>query len=225
MADVLFSWPETAAVGTRIPKERFYAQGTVAAGTKEKFVSEVSRVVWSHKLAVDTVNIPAMDGISEIDVFRIDTKDGELSDSVLTAIDNAIPRPLIFEVTRPTAEVGSGNGVVRMVAAHKLLDGGATKLSGYYSTGWLSTEQERVTFPNAINLQVLYTALLEPLTPVEIRTRETMSEVAERLEAVRKLDREISALERKLRTEKQLNRKVEIRRLLKTKQALREQQR
>ena len=42
-----------------------------------------------------------------------------------------------------------------------------------------------------------------------------MSDVAARLEAVRKLEREVAALERKLRTEPQLNRKVELRRALK----------
>ena len=46
-----------------------------------------------------------------------------------------------------------------------------------------------------------------------------MTEVAARLESVRKLEREVAALERKIRTEPQLNRKVELRRALKTKQA------
>ena len=52
-----------------------------------------------------------------------------------------------------------------------------------------------------------------------------MSEVADRLKTVGKLEREIKSLERKLRTEKQFNRKVELRRTLKTKQAQLEQQR
>ena len=43
--------------------------------------------------------------------------------------------------------------------------------------------------------------------------------IAERVEAARKLEREIAALERKLRNEPQLNRKVELRRTLKAKQA------
>lgn len=46
-----------------------------------------------------------------------------------------------------------------------------------------------------------------------------MSEVADRLEDVRKLEREIASLERKLRTEPQFNRKIELRRTLKLKQA------
>ena len=45
------------------------------------------------------------------------------------------------------------------------------------------------------------------------------SAVSERLDAVRRLKREISALERKLRSEPQLNRKVELCRELKAKQA------
>ncbi len=45
-----------------------------------------------------------------------------------------------------------------------------------------------------------------------------MSDVAARLATVRKLEREVASLERKLRTEPQLNRKVELRRTLKTKQ-------
>ena len=65
----------------------------------------------------------------------------------------------------------------------------------------------------------MYTALLEPLTPVAVRPGEDVSEVAARLQTVRTLEREIAALERKLRTEPQLNRKIELRRTLKTKQA------
>lgn len=56
------------------------------------------------------------------------------------------------------------------------------------------------------------------MTPLAPRPGEEMSEVAGRLAAVRKLEREMAALERKLRTEPQFNRKVELRRTLKTKQ-------
>ena len=55
--------------------------------------------------------------------------------------------------------------------------------------------------------------------PLTARVGEEMSQVAARLATVRKLEREIAALERKLRTEPQLNRKIELRRTLKAKQA------
>lgn len=225
MADVLFEWPTNAAVGTKIPKERFYAQGTVSAAIKEKFVSEIAKITWTHKLSVDTVNVPGLDDLVEIDVFRIDTKDGVLSDSVLTSIDKTIPRPLIFEITRPTAELGSGNGVIRMTAAHKQLSTVGPKLSNYFSTNWMPLAQVRIELPTAINLQVLYAALLDPLLPVEIHADDSTFEVARRLEMIRLLDREIAMLKRKLRAENQFNKKVEINRRLKSKQAQREHQR
>jgi hypothetical protein len=77
----------------------------------------------------------------------------------------------------------------------------------------------------AITLPALYTALLSPLTPLAVRPGEEVSLVAVRLETVRKLEREIAALERKIRNEPQLNRKVDMRRTLKNKQAELEQQR
>lgn len=225
MADLLYDWPAAARVDTRVSKERFYAQGTVPAGVKELFVSQVARIVWSHKISADTINIPGDDGLDEIDVFRIDTKGGHLADGVLAAIDKAIPRPVIFEVTRPHAVHGSAHGVTRMTAAHKQIGSGVPKASSYFATSWLPADTERAALPTAISLPALYAALLEPIVPVQTRPGEKMSAVADRLEAIRRLDREIAALERKLRTEPQLNRKVELRRELKTKQHVREQQR
>ena len=73
--------------------------------------------------------------------------------------------------------------------------------------------------PTAIDLPALYARLIESLTPLTARPGEDATEIAARLESVRKLEREVAALERKLRAEPQLNRKVEIRRTLKTKQA------
>ena len=157
----------------------------------------------------------------EVQVFQIDAKMDDVSEPVLTAIDKAIPFPVVFEVTR-----GDGaNQSVRMVAAHKQLGVSARNFGAYYSTGWQPANAERQPLPTAISLPALYTALLDPLIPVTVRPGEEMSELAARLQTVRKLEREITALERKLRTEPQINRKVELRRTLKTKQSELEQQR
>jgi hypothetical protein len=74
-------------------------------------------------------------------------------------------------------------------------------------------------------MAALYSALIGPLTPLTPRAGESPAVVGERLDAVRRLEREISTLERKLRSEPQLNRKVELRRELKAKQAELEQTR
>lgn len=215
MADLLYHWPEAAKFGRRVPKEKFYEHGTVNTALREKFISDVQRITWSYKVAEATINLPGTAAVPEVQVFTIDAKASDVGEAVLNAIDKAIPFPIIFEITRQRA----GSTEVRMVAAHKQLGTGTPKLSGYYSTGWQPADTTRQPLPTAITLPALYTALLQPMTPLTPRPGEEMSEVADRLAAARKLEREIAALERKLRTEPQLNRKVELRRELKERQA------
>lgn len=221
MTDILYRWPDAARFGKRVPKEKFYEHGTVSTAVREKFINEVQRITWAYKLAEATINLPGTSAVPEVQVFAIEAKADDVSEAVLGAIDKAIPFPIIFEITRHRADQPEA----RTVAAHKQLSTGAPKISAYYSTGWQTGETARQALPAAITLPALYAALLQPLTPITARPGEEMSDVADRLAAVRKLEREVASLERKLRTEPQLNRKVELRRTLKTKQHELEQQR
>ncbi|MBK0419015.1 DUF4391 domain-containing protein [Leucobacter sp. CSA1] len=220
MTDILYRWPEAAKFGRRVPKEKFYEHGTVSTAVREKFINEVQRITWAYKLAETTINLPGTSAVPEIQVFTIDAKTDYVSEGVLGAIDKAIPFPIIFEIARHREQPE-----VRIAAAHKQLGAGTPKLSAYYSTGWQPEDTTRQALPTAITLPALYAALLQPLTPITARPGEEMSDVADRLATVRKLEREVASLERKLRTEPQLNRKVELRRALKTKQHELEQQR
>jgi Domain of unknown function (DUF4391) len=208
----LYRWPEAARFGRVVPKSKFYEHATVPAAVREKFVSEVQRITWAYKLAENTVNLSGTSAVPEIQVFQIDAKGSDISESVLAAIDKAVKTPIIFEVTR-------ADGSARMVAAHKGPGSGTAKLGAYYTTRWQPDDAGRQPLPTAIDLPSLYVGLLESLAPLTARPGEDATEIAARLESVRKLEREVAALERKLRAEPQLNRKVEIRRTLKTKQA------
>lgn len=215
MTDLLYRWPAAAKFGSRVPKEKFYGRATGTKGVRERFVSEIQRITWSHKLAEATINLPGSPTVPEIQVFQLDAKGTDIADAVLTAIDRAIPYPIVFEITRGER----GGRLIRTVAAHKQLGTGKPKLGAYYSTGWQPEDAQRTALPAAITLPDLYTALLNPLAPAPARAGESVSEVADRLKTVGKLEREIAALQRKLRTEPQLNRKIGLRRTLKTKQA------
>lgn len=221
MTDLLYQWPSAAHFGRRVPKEKFYQHASVNTALREKFISEVEHVIWVYDLAQASINLESTAEVPDIAIFQVDAKGTDVSEQVLSAIDKSIPRPLIFEVNRKVAGVRE----TRMVAAHKQLGAGAPKVSQYFSTAWQPADTERQPLPTAITLPALCTALLEPLANVEVRPGEGMSEAADRLKTVSKLEREIKTLERKLRTEKQFNRKVELRRTLKTKQAQLEQQR
>ncbi|YAL84518.1 DUF4391 domain-containing protein [Dermacoccaceae bacterium W4C1] len=215
MTALLYRWPTAAQFGRVVPKTKFYEHAAIAATVKDKFVSDVRRITWAYKLSESTINLPASAEVAEIQVFEIETKDQDVAEVVLAAIDKAVRTPIIFEISR-----GEGSeGVARMVAAHKQFGNGAPKVGPYFSTEWQTATSERSALPSAIDLLSLYMSLLQPLTPVASRPGENASEMVGRLKVMRALEREVAALERKLRNEPQLNRKVELRRTLRAKKS------
>lgn len=203
----LYRWPNSARYGKSVPKTKFYEHGKVNTALRERFVAEVQRITWAYKLAENTINLPGSAAVPELQVFEIEAKGKDVSDVVLAAIDKAVKTPIIFELSR--------SGEVRLAAAYK-----ATARPGaYFTTPWLPAETDRAPLPLSISLESLYSALLTPLVPVVAQAGEDVAAIADRVEAARKLEREIAVLERNLRNEPQLNRKVELRRTLKTKKA------
>ena len=215
VSTLLYRWPAKAKFGRTIPKTKFYERATIGAAVKDAFVSDVRRITWAYKLAEATINLPESPEVPEIQVFEIDAKADDVAESVFAAIDKAVRTPIIFENRR-------GEGAqkeIQMVAAHKQLGNGVPKMGPYFRTEWHPAETERVAMPTAISLAGLYTALLEPLAPVASYAGEKVSDVVSRLTTIRRLEREITVLERKIRNEPQLNRKVELRRKVRAKQA------
>lgn len=221
MIDVLYEWPVAARFGARIPKERFYERTANSSAIREKFIAEVQRINWAYKLAEETINLLALPEVPEIEVLQLDAKASDIGGLVLASIDKAIPNPVIFEIHRDDAD----GRAVRMAAAYKPVGSGSPRPSAYFSTGWMRADSRRVPMPTAITMPALYSALVTPLTPIAARPGERASELAGRLDAIRKLEHKISFLERKLRSEPQLNRKMELRRELQTKQSDLEHQR
>ncbi|MSX03187.1 MAG: DUF4391 family protein [Actinobacteria bacterium] len=211
---LLYRWPAAAKFGRVVPKTKFYEHTAVSATVRGKFVADVQRITWAYKLADATIHLRGNAAVPEIQVFVIDTKDDDVSNDVLTAIDKAVHFPIIFEL-RSTGEQAR----TRMVAAHKQLGGPKMRLSAYFSTGWQSVDAPRAPLPLALDLPALYAGLLEPILPIAARPGERLSDATSRIEQAREVEREIAALERRLRAEPQLNRKVELRRQLRDRTA------
>lgn len=210
MSATLYKWPAAAKFDRVVPKSKFYAHSSIPVTVREKFVSEVQRITWAYKLADATIHLSGSDAVSEIQVFIVDAKDDDISDTVLTAIDKAIPFPIIFEINSGVLE----HQRTRMVAAHKQLSDGAPQISAYFTTGWQPADTPRAPLPPAIDLNSMYARILTPIFPVSIRPGEDLLAAAGRVGQARKLEREITIIEKRLRSEPQLNRKVELRRRL-----------
>lgn len=126
----MFIYPAKAAFNRVFPKTKLYANAKPSKSIKEKFVSQISEIVWKYKLAPDTTNLAARDEFTEIQIFDILLKDPELSIDVLSVIDKAIPYPIFFQLCY--AEQIKGVAAFKRLAA----DGSAKWLvDEYFATG------------------------------------------------------------------------------------------
>ncbi|MEM6898756.1 MAG: DUF4391 domain-containing protein [Pseudomonadota bacterium] len=221
----LYDWPGAAAFGRVIPKNKIYEHAGAKTGLKGIFVREVDQIVWTHKLAPETVNLAATKQVAEIQVFRITARIPTLSVQVLRAIDKAIPFPLIFEVAYGDR--------VRLTAAYKRpseADVARWVVGDYFQGKWLPADTPRNPIPVALNMGALYERLLEPLvavqmarlipgmdetapTPVTQAEAERSLSLEERIaqsEVIKAQAREVESIKARLRREKQFNKRVVI---------------
>lgn len=204
----LFRWPNAGRVDRIISKERLYSESGVTTAVRQRFIDQVQRVRWAYKLGEESIRLKGTANVSEIQVFEIELKNATLDDTVLATIDKSIPSPIVFELSRD-----DGDCVEQaMSAADVQAPTGKPKAKSYFRSGWIRETDERAPLPQALDIEGLYAQLLGALLPHPLRRGEKLSDGIARMEHIRKLEREIGRLEKKVRREPQFNRKVELRR-------------
>lgn len=208
---VLYNFPERAAFGKIIPKSKIYEHTRVSNRVKKMFATEVERIWWAYKLAPETINLPEKDGVREIQVFEILLKTETIHDEVLRVIDRAIPSPIIF--------ILSFNNRSQYVASYKRISKSDSQKwvigACYFKTDWMDENNHtRVDLPVVLDMATLYKRLLENILPVFVRPGEDIGDFVKRGEEFKALSREADKLRRRLKRERQFNRKVEINREL-----------
>lgn len=221
----LYDWPRATAFGRVVPKNKIYAHAGANAGLKDLFVSEVDQLLWTHKLAPETINLAETQKVAEIQVFRITSRTVTLDEAVLRAIDKVTPFPLLFEVAH--------EGRVRLTAAYKRpseADSVRWVVGNYFHGDWLPEDGARAPLPVALNMEALYERLLEPLVAgqtaklipgmgeasqapfshAEADRQVPLEERIAQAEAIKAQTREVERIKLRLGREKQFNKRVAI---------------
>jgi len=201
----MFDYPKQAEFNRVVPKAKIYAFAKPTRAVRNHFVSQVAEIVWKYKLSPETVNLPARQGIQEIQIFVIALKAPELAEDVLRTMDRAIPSPIFFDLTF--------NGRVKSTAAYKRPGGSdASKpvVDAYFETDWQPAGIARPPLPVALDLAGLYEQMLRVLLPLPPRAGEAIDAQVERARLIRMRENECNRLEARVRQEMQFNRKVEI---------------
>lgn len=204
---MLYLFPPATKFGRVVPKTKFYEHAEIDGKLKRKFVEQIEKIVWSYKLAEETLHIAHTQKVPEIEVFDIYLKGESLDEAVLKTIDRAIPKPILFYLHKP-------NGAMQLKTAYKRPNESSGKtwvVESYFESEWFSDTEPR-QLPSAIDLEKLYTQIIKELLPSEVKAtqNESLQEQVEKLKKLQALQKEYERLKKQRDKEKQFNKKVEL---------------
>ena len=198
----MFGFPASTEFGKRIPKQKFYENIDISPEQKRMFIKQIHSICWQCKLAATTLNLAAGSTVTEVEVFGLELNAPELDETLLRLIDKAIPYHILYILTydsRAQAWIG-----------YKDTSGGSAAIR-YYHTDWIP-EDELQFRVDGLNMDAVYENLVRQIAGDELQADagESLQASVARDERRRQLEKQIAALENKMRKEKQLNRRMEI---------------
>ena len=184
--------PRSTEVNRRVAKEKLYANATLTTQLRDLIKDQIESVVWRNKLADSTIGVAAGETVKEIQVFEVAIRQRGLDKRVLTSIAKAIPYKILFVLT-------FGDEAQAWMEAS----------STFYNTDWFPLGTFTLKF-EGLNLDAVYENLSRQIAGGRLGTEGDIAEAVDRDKQRQKLERDITALKKKVLREKQFNRQVEL---------------
>lgn len=198
--------PKSTEFNKRIPKQKFYENLSVTPAMKTAFTEQIKSIYWRNKLAATTLNLAPGKLVTEIEVFEIRLTSPDLDEDILRLIDREIPYHILF-LLEYDRKYQAAMGYKEASSSGKA----AFKVERYYRTEWL-TEEELSLHLEGLTIDAVYENFIRQIAGGELTGSEntTLKESVEQQKQREQIEKQISALEAKIKKEKQLNRKIEL---------------
>ena len=200
--------PKSTEFNRRIPKQKFYENISVSPTLKRVFIDQIKVIYWRNKVAATTMNLAAGATVTELEVFEIKLNGQQLDEAVLRQIDKEIPYHILFLLEY--------DGKYQAWTAYKeaaVTGSNAFKFGTYYHTDWLS-EDELPLKVEGLSVDKVYENFVRQIAGDALRSEtgktESLKESVERDNRRQELEKQIAALQTKVRKERQLNKQVQL---------------
>lgn len=200
--------PKSTEFNRRIPKQKFYENISVSPTLKRVFIEQIKVIYWRNKVAATTMNLAAGDTVTELEVFEIKLNGQQLDESVLRQIDKEIPYHILFLLEY--------EGKYQAWTAYKeaaAFGSNAFKVGTYYHTDWLP-EIELPLKVEGLSIDKVYENFVRQIAGDALRSEEgkteSLKESVERDNRRQELEKQVAALQTKVRKERQLNKQVQL---------------
>ena len=198
--------PKSTEFNRRIPKQKFYENLTISSALKRIFVEQIRVIWWRNKIAPATMNLAVGEAVTEIEVFEVCLSAPQLDEAVLRQIDKEIPYHILFLLEY--------EGKYQAWTAYKEAAGSGTnafRVDSYYHTDWM----EEAALPlklDGLNTDRVYENFVRQIAGETLTSGagETLKESVERDKRRQELQKQITALQVKVRRERQLNKQVQL---------------
>lgn len=181
--------PKKCVVDKFIPKKIFYEKVNLSSSLKQEFVDKVDKIYWKYKISEDTLNISKTENVEEIEIFEITLKEKVDCKSIIKVITKNIPYIILFEICC--------NDEVQYAIKHN---------DDIYFTNW----NEKIDFNfDGIDLNIVYENIIRSVANISEQNN-NINEELEKSKRISEIQKEMEKLERKMKAEKQFNRKVEL---------------
>jgi len=199
--------PKSTEFNKKIPKQKFYENLEISPSLKKIFIEQIDKIIWNNKIASSTTNLADGNLVKEIEVFEVFLKSPNLDDELLRHIDRAVPYHLVF--------ILEYQGRYKACISYKeaaTSGNRAFKVNSYYYTDWLN-KQDLPLKLEGLSLDAAYENFVRQIageTLQKVASDESLKDSVARSEQKELLQKQILALESKIRKEKQLNKQIQI---------------
>ena len=191
----MIEFPAATAVHRRLPKEAFSKHLPLTKILKEKFVSDVDRIVVENSFTKENLNLASGAEIKEIMLLSISLKNQEFDGKVIEAIARQNPHKLVFLLSFEDQQ--------QLAVYHNKL----------YRTLWMDHDEIALKL-QGYSLDEIWDSFIEQIALYEERAEETADlSIEDRLEIqdqILKLEKQIDKTENAMWKEQQPKKKFEL---------------
>ena len=202
MIDLKF--PVSTKVGKPVPKNAFYKHLEVNVKIKQHFVDDVVGINWLYKFAPSTLNVADGTKVHEIVIFSAGLKSKDCPDDVFLFIDQNMPRHVIFIL-----EYESKYKILLNYKEWKDEKAGQFKIVKTFSTEWLTSDQINLSIEGQ-TMDAIYEVMAGQVSGFGTTKSEDTKRLVELEALITKGKKDVEALQKKIRNERQLNRQMEL---------------
>lgn len=193
--DKMIEFPAATAVHKRLPKEAFYKHLPLTKILKEKFVSDVDRIVVENSFTKENLNLASDAEIKEIMLLSISLKKQEFDGKVIEAIARQNPHKLVVLLNFEDQQ--------QLAVYHNKL----------YCTLWMAHDEIALKL-RGYSLDEIWDSFIEQIALYEERAEETADlPIEDRLaiqNQILKLEKQIDKTENAMWKEQQPKKKFEL---------------